>query len=50
MVGIFSAAGSASLVNAGIADGTYENLITGGPVEVRDGRISTDGEPIILKA
>ena len=50
MVGIFSATGSASLVNAGIADGTYENLITGGPVEVRDGRISTDGEPIILKA
>lgn len=49
MVGIFSASGQSALVEAGMTDGTYENLITGEPVEVRDGRVSSHGEPIILK-
>jgi len=49
MVGVFSARGQASLVEAGVRDGTYENLITGEPVEVRDGRVCSIGEPIILR-
>lgn len=49
MVGIFSLRGEFSLVEGGIPDGAYENLIDGQPVEVRDGRIACNGEPIIMK-
>lgn len=32
-----------------MADGAYENLLTGEPVNVTGGRLVHDGNPIILK-
>ena len=49
MVGIFSLRGECALIKVPVADGIYENLITGELVEVHAGVISTDGEPIIFK-
>ena len=49
MVGIFSLRGECTLLKVPVADGMYENLITGKMVEVHAGVISTDGEPIIFK-
>lgn len=49
MAGIFSARGQAALVNVDLPNGIYPNLITGEPVEVRDGLVPSTGEPIILK-
>lgn len=49
MVGIFSLRGECALVKAEVPDGIYENLITGDPIEVHAGVISTNGEPIIFK-
>ncbi len=49
LIGVFSVQGQASLVEVCIPDGSYENLITGDPVEVYAGRLSIDGTPIILK-
>ena len=34
----------------GLADGVYEDLIGGGAVEVRDGRLRCDGRPVIVRA
>lgn len=48
LLGIFSVQGQPSVVEVWLPDGTYENLITGDPVEVFAGRLSTDGTPIIL--
>ena len=49
MVGIFSLRGECALVKVPIADGIYENLITGEKAEVHAGVISTDGEPIVIQ-
>ncbi len=49
LIGVFSVQGQASLVEVCRPDGSYENLITGDPVEVYAGRLSIDGTPIILK-
>ena len=49
MAGIFSARGQAALVNVDLPNGIYPNLITGEPIEVRDGLVPSTGEPIILK-
>ena len=48
-VGIFSLRGENALVEPGIPDGMYENLITGEPVEVRAGRIAVTCEPIVIR-
>lgn len=50
MVGIFSVRSESSLVDVGIADGYYENLVTGETVEVYHGRVAVTGGPIIIKA
>lgn len=47
MVGVFSVRGESSLVDVEMPDGTYENLL-GGKAEVHDGRVATDGQPIII--
>ena len=47
LVGVFSFRAEASLVNVDLPDGTYENLL-GGCCEVHEGRVATDGEPIII--
>ena len=49
MAGIFSTRGQAALVNVDLPNGIYPNLITGEPIEVRDGLVPSTGEPIILK-
>ena len=49
MIGIFPLRGEFSLVEPGIPDGIYENLITGQRTEVWGGRIAVSGEPVILK-
>lgn len=50
MFGIFSLRGETSLVETDIADGIYENLITGESVEVYAGKLLIQGEPVIIKA
>lgn len=50
MVGVFPVGGQASLVEVALPDGQYENLLTGEPVEVYNGRVSVTHAPIILKA
>lgn len=49
MVGIFSTRGEEGLVEISLPDGSYENLITGELVEVREHYAATRGEPIILR-
>ena len=49
IVGLFSLRGEAALIDAGIPDGIYENLITGESVDVYGGRVPVQGEPVILK-
>ena len=49
MVGVFSLRAEASLVEAGIPDGVYENLITGEPVDVFAGKLAITCEPIIIR-
>lgn len=50
MFGIFSLRGETSLIETDIADGIYENLITGESVEVYAGKMLIQGEPVIIKA
>lgn len=47
-LGIFSLRGKTGVIEVPIADGFYENQITGEAVEVYAGTISFSGEPIIL--
>lgn len=50
LVGIFSVRGNASLVDVGVPDGRYENLITGDAVEIFGGRVGIDGTPVVIRA
>ncbi|MCH4083121.1 MAG: alpha-amylase family glycosyl hydrolase [Olsenella sp.] len=47
-LGVFSLKGVACEVEVDAPDGTYANLIDGRDVTVSGGKLSTDGEPIIL--
>ena len=47
LVGVFSVRGESSLAEVPLADGIYENLL-GGTAEVHEGRVCTDGQPLIL--
>lgn len=49
-LGVFSLRSESAEVAVDIADGDHVNLIDGGTVTVRDGRLRTDGKPIVLKA
>lgn len=49
LVGIFPVGGKCLLVSPGVADGQYQNLLTGETVEVHFGMTSCTG-PIIIKA
>ncbi len=49
MVGFFCVGEAEVFAQTDIADGVYENLIDGEPVEVRNGCISLQGEPVILR-
>lgn len=48
-VGIFTLRGACALVEPGIPDGIYKNLINDEEVEVYDGRITVTCEPIIIR-
>lgn len=49
LIGVFSVQGHSSLVDVGLPDGQYENLLTGDFVEVFGGRLGIDGTPVIIK-
>ena len=48
-VGIFTLRGSSTLVEPGIPDGIYKNLVNDEEVEVYGGRITVTREPIIIR-
>ena len=49
LCGIFSLRDGAGKVKLDVADGIYEDLISGKVVQVEDGAVYTDGRPIIIK-
>ena len=49
LAGVFSVRGAKALVRVDVPDGWYENLFDGGLVEVKDGRVSCRGVPIIIE-
>ncbi len=49
LTGVFSVRGAKALVRVDMPDGWYENLFDGGRVEVKDGRLSCRGTPIIIE-
>ncbi|MDE7170422.1 MAG: alpha-amylase, partial [Oscillospiraceae bacterium] len=50
LTGIFSLKGNCGLVNVDAPDGIYPNLADGGSVEVKFGRVSCQGKPIIFES
>ena len=49
LVGVFGLEGKTGEAAVSAEDGSYENLIDGNPVSVRNGKLRFDGEPVILK-
>lgn len=49
LAGVFSVRGGSALAAVDEPDGWYENLLDGGLVEVRAGRLSCHGQPIVLE-
>ncbi len=47
-VGIFSLKSKTAVVDPGISDGCYQNLIDGSLITVENGKLQCDGNPIIL--
>lgn len=50
LVGIFNFKGTKAEVDVELADGTYTNLVTEEPVSVKNGKVYSDGNPIIIEA
>ena len=50
LTGIFSLKGNSGLVAVDVPDGTYPNLAGDGSVEVKFGRVSCHGQPIIFES
>ena len=49
LIGIFSLKGNCGLVTVEAPDGIYPNLADGGSVEVKFGRVSCQGKPVIFE-
>lgn len=49
MLGVFSLRGESAFVSVNVPDGIYRNLIDGASVEIYEGMLRTDGEPIIAE-
>ena len=49
LVGVFSLRAKTATVKVPLKDGAYENLIGGNTVTVKDGKLRTDGTPLILE-
>lgn len=49
LVGVFSLRGETGLLGVDLPDGRYENLLDGGIVEIRAGRLGCSGEPVIFE-
>ena len=50
LVGIFNFKGTKAEVDVELADGTYTNLVTEEQVSVKNGKVYSDGNPIIIEA
>ena len=50
LVGNFNFKGTKAEVDVELADGTYTNLVTEEPVSVKNGKVYSDGNPIIIEA
>ena len=48
-LGVFSLKAKSAEVKADAPDGEYQNLIDGETVTVRDGKLSCEGKPVILR-
>ena len=48
-LGVFSLKSNRGEVTVGLPDGSYEDLIDGETVEVRNGKLRCEGKPIIIK-
>jgi len=48
--GVFSLKGSSAPVRVSAPDGRYANLADGGAVEVKSGRLSCQGRPVIFES
>ncbi|MBQ3574039.1 MAG: alpha-amylase [Clostridia bacterium] len=49
LLGTFTLRGTAECLYVDIPDGEYENLLSGERAEVKNGKIHTDGKPLVLK-
>ena len=49
IIGLFSLQGKPVQMQAPAKDGSYADLISGGEVQVQDGRVRSDGHPLIFK-
>ncbi len=49
LVGLFSLRGEAGLIGVDLPDGTYCDLLSGGEVEIRAGKLGSQGEPLIFE-
>lgn len=49
LIGIFSAQGKKVTMSVNLPDGQYQNLLTGDHVQITDGKVSIEEDPIILK-
>ena len=48
-VGVFSMRGRAVETEVPLADGTYINVLSGTPLTVENGRLCTDGRPVVVR-
>lgn len=49
LIGIFSVQGNAAMVEVGLPDGQSDNLLTGDPLMVYDGKVAIEDSPIIIR-
>ena len=49
LAGVFCLRGEAGAIAVDLPDGQYRDLISGGVVEIRAGRLGVDGEPVIFE-
>lgn len=49
LAGVFCLRGEAGMIPVDLPDGQYRDLISGGVVEIRAGRLGVDGEPVIFE-
>ena len=48
-LGVFSLRSEPGTAETSLPDGIYENLLDGAPVTIREGKLHTDGKPVVLQ-